>query len=163
LEIAISQFAPGSETVKESVVHTAVGVVDYQKTGNIIVESPNPLGPPIPVGLCKNCQAVSVGPGPIAQQCPLCGADANHDPTYSIVNLSQPKGFRTWTGTQRDYDGNFEWMPRATKPRIGIRQLNMTPVPNSNFELLSGQDYIYIVNDNAGQQFCFQKYAGPNS
>jgi hypothetical protein len=43
LSIAISQFAPGSETVKEDAVFTAAGVVDYQRRGNLIVEEPDPL------------------------------------------------------------------------------------------------------------------------
>ena len=34
LDIAISQFAPSSETVKDGLIHTRVGVVDYQPQGN---------------------------------------------------------------------------------------------------------------------------------
>jgi hypothetical protein len=83
-----------------------------------------------------------------------------HEPRYSIVNLSQPRGFRTLYGRQHDFDGNFEWMPRATKPRIGIRQLNMTAVPNRNCEVWSNQDLIYVVNDNNGELFQFEKLAG---
>jgi hypothetical protein len=45
LDIAISQFAPSSETVKDGLIHTAVGVVDYQPQGNSVVEQPTPLGP----------------------------------------------------------------------------------------------------------------------
>ena len=56
LDIAISQFAPASETVKDGVIHTAVGVVDYQPQGNSVVEQANPLGPPIPIGMCRRCQ-----------------------------------------------------------------------------------------------------------
>lgn len=158
LDIAISQFAPGSESVKEGVVHTSVGVVDYQRQGPAVIEEPNPLGPPISVGLCKNCQAVNVGN--VGQSCLLCGADPAHVPAYSIVNLSQPRGFRTFYGRQRDFDGNFEWMPRATKPRIGIRQLNMTAIPNRNCEVWSDQDLIYVVNDNGGTLFNFEKLVG---
>ena len=33
LDIAISQFAPGAETVKDGVVHTSIGVVDYRRIG----------------------------------------------------------------------------------------------------------------------------------
>lgn len=158
LDIAISQFAPGSESVKEGVVHTAIGVVDYQRRGTSVIQAPMPLGPAISVGLCRNCQAVNVGN--IGQSCQLCGADPLHVPGYNIVNLSQPRGFRTWYGRQHDFDGNFEWMPRATKPRIGIRQLNMTTVLNRNCEVWSDQDLIYVVNDNNGALFQFDKLAG---
>lgn len=158
LDIAISQFAPGSESVKEGVVHTAIGVVDYQPHGTSVIQAPTPLGPAISVGLCKNCQTVNVGN--IGQSCQLCGANPLNVPGYSIINLSQPRGFRTWYGRQHDFDGNFEWMPRATKPRIGIRQLNMTTVPNRNCEVWSDQDLIYVVNDNNGALFQFEKLAG---
>jgi hypothetical protein len=155
LDIAISQFAPGSETVKEGVVHTAVGVVEYQRQGTMAVQLPNPLGLPIPVGLCRNCQAVNAGN--LGQSCQLCGADPQHDPGYSVVNLSQPKGFRTWFGRSRDFDGNFEYTPRATRPKIGIGQLAMTPLPGRNAAVWSDQDRIYIVNDNNGELFRFEK------
>lgn len=158
LDIAISQFAPGSETVKEGVVYTAIGVVDYQRQGTNAVQAPNPLGPPIPVGLCRNCQAVNVGN--VGQSCQLCGADSQHDPAYSEVNLSQPKGFTTWYRSSRDFDGNFEYTPRATRPKIGISQLVMTPLQQRNAEVWSDQDRIYIVNDNNGNLFQFEKLRG---
>jgi hypothetical protein len=155
LDIAISQFAPGSETVKEGVVHTAIGVVEYQRQGTMAEQMPNPLGPPIQVGLCRNCQAVNAGN--IGQSCLLCGADPQHDPAYSVVNLSQPKGFRTWFGRSRDFDGNFEYTARATRPKIGIGQLAMTPLPGRNAAVWSDQNRIYIVNDNNGDLFRFEK------
>lgn len=58
LDLAISQFAPGSETVKEALIHTAIGVVRYQRRGNQTVEIPNPLGPATPVGVCSRCQSM---------------------------------------------------------------------------------------------------------
>ena len=33
LDIAISQFAPGAETVKDGLIHTAIGVVNYRPQG----------------------------------------------------------------------------------------------------------------------------------
>ena len=80
-------------------------------------------------------------------------------PQLQRCESSQPRGFRTWYGPQPDFDGNFEWTPRATRPRIGISQLTMTAVPNLNCELWSDQDLIYIVNDNNGDLFDFEKLA----
>jgi DEAD/DEAH box helicase domain-containing protein len=153
LDIAISQFAPSSETVKDGVIYTAVGVVDYQPQGNRVTEEPNPLGPPLPIGLCRRCQAVDGSPTP-AQTCLVCGA-AN--PDYEQVILSQPRGFRTWFGAGRDFDGVFEWTARASRPKIGMTPIGMTPV--ANFEIWSGPDTVYVVNENDGQQFEFEKLA----
>jgi DEAD/DEAH box helicase domain-containing protein len=153
LDIAISQFAPSSETVKDGVIHTAVGVVDYQPQGNAIVEQANPLGPPQPIGLCRRCQAVDGSQNP-AQACPVCGAAP---PNYEQVVLSQPRGFRTWFGTSRDFDGVFEWTARASRPKVGVMPIGMTPV--ANFEIWSGQDTVYVINDNDGELFDFEKLA----
>ena len=51
LDVAISQFAPGAETVKDGLIHTSVGVVSYRPQGNLAVPVPNPPGPPRPIGL----------------------------------------------------------------------------------------------------------------
>src|SRR3546814_2424385 len=56
LELAVSMFAPGAETVKEGTIHTAIGVGHYIRQGPLAVQDPNPLGPPVVVGLCGNCQ-----------------------------------------------------------------------------------------------------------
>lgn len=155
LDIAISQFAPSSETVKDGVIHTAVGVVDYQPQGNSVVEQPNPLGPPLPIGLCRRCQAVDGSQNP-APSCPVCGAA---QPDYEQVNLSQPRGFTTcpWFGGSRDFDGVFEWTARASRPKVGVTPIGMTPA--ANFEIWSGQDTVYVINDNEGRQFDFEKLA----
>lgn len=153
LDIAISQFAPSSETVKDGVIHTAVGVVDYQPQGSVVVEQPSPLGPPLVIGLCRRCQAVdgSLNPAPA---CPVCGAAP---PDYDLVVLSQPRGFRTWFGGSRDFDGVFEWTARASRPKVGVMPIAMTPA--ANFEIWSGQDTVYVINDNDGQLFDFEKLA----
>ena len=62
MDIAISQFAPGAETVKDGVVHTAVGVAHYRRSGNRVREEPSPMGDEVLVGTCQNCQAVSFNP-----------------------------------------------------------------------------------------------------
>jgi len=156
LDIAISQFAPGAETVKDGLIHTAVGVVDYRPQGNRPQEAPDPLGPPIPVGVCSACQAVD-GNQPPAPSCPVCGATAQQDPGYRVTNISQPAGFRTWYGRSRDFDGTFEWTPRASRPKMGVALLQATP--RANFEVWADQETVYVINDNDGRLFDFEKIA----
>lgn len=154
LDIAISQFAPGSETVKDGLIHTAIGVVDYRPHGNNVIEEPGPLGPVITVGQCASCQAVD-GSQPPPASCAVCGATTAQDPGYRVIDLAQPAGFRTWGGTSRDFDGTFEWTPRASRPKMGV-----TPLPGNqraNFEVWAGQETVYVVNDNDGRLFAFEK------
>ena len=156
LDVAISQFAPGSETVKDGLIHTAVGVVDYRPHGNRATETVDPLGRPIGVGVCSACQAVDDTQPPSAS-CLVCGATAHQDPGYRIVGLSQPAGFRTWYGKSRDFDGTFEWTPRASRPKMGTTLVQGTK--RANFEVWAGQETVYVINDNDGQLFDFEKLA----
>ena len=157
LDIAISQFAPGSETVKDGLIHTAVGVVDYRRQGNRPAEAANPLGPPLDVGICSACQAID-GNQPPSPSCPVCGATPTEDPGYRCISLSQPAGFRTWYGGgSRDFDGTFEWTPRASWPKMGLTPLPVTQ--QANYEVWAGQETVYIINDNDGRLFDFEKLA----
>jgi DEAD/DEAH box helicase domain-containing protein len=154
LDLAISQFAPGAETVKDGLIHTSIGVVDFRPQGNAVIEQPNPLGPPWPIGFCRACQAVDTQPGPAAT-CPVCGTTSQQRPGYEVIQLSQPLGFRTWFRENRDFDGVFEWTPRASRPKMGATlQPLMT---QANFGIWSGQETIFVVNDNGGRCFEFIK------
>jgi hypothetical protein len=158
LDIAISQFAPGAETVKDGLVHTSVGVVKYRPQGNRVVQEPNPLGPPRLIGFCGNCQAVDAQPALGAASCPVCLSPAQPRTGYEVIQLSQPLGFRTWPNSYRDFDGVFEWTPRASRPKMGATIQPLTP--RANFGVWSDQETVFIVNDNAGRGFDFFKVNG---
>jgi hypothetical protein len=153
LDLAISQFAPSAETVKDGIVHTSVGVVDYRPQGITVVEQPDPLGPALVVGMCRQCQAIDGSPNP-APTCAACGAV---QPDYELVRLSQPRGFRSWFGRSRDFDGVFEWTPRASRPKVGVAPIQLAPV--ANFGIWSGIETVYVINDNEGRQFAFERLA----
>jgi hypothetical protein len=156
LDIAISQFAPAAETVKDGLIQTAVGVVNYRPQGNRPAEVAGPLGPPLPVGVCTACQAIDDTQPPPAT-CPVCGATPQQNPGYRVTTLSQPAGFCTWYGRSRDFDGTFEWTPRASRPKMGIAQLPLAQ--RANFEVWADQETVYIINDNDGRLFDFEKVA----
>jgi hypothetical protein len=63
LDIALSQFAPGSQTVKDKEVHTACGVADFAPQGQIVVAldgfAPSLGMPNQRVGICRNCRALA--------------------------------------------------------------------------------------------------------
>ena len=160
IDLAVGQFAPGSETVKDGLIHTAVGVVKYRPLGGRAVELANPLGAKIRLGLCAACQAVDGGQPP-APSCPVCRAAPTDDPGYNVITLSQPAGFRTAYGHSRDFDGTFEWTPRASRPKVGVKPLLMTP--RDNFQVWAGQDTVYVINDNHGRLYDFQKLQGSES
>jgi len=160
LELAVSMFAPGAETVKERAIHTAIGVVHYRRQGQRAVEEANPLGPSVPVGICGNCQHVeTVNPGVLA--CPTCGAPAgNGEREYRSIDLRQPKGFQSYYARARDYDGAFDFVPRAARPKVGRPPFAINP--HLNFDVGAGLGSLYVINDNGGNLFQLAR-VWPNS
>jgi DEAD/DEAH box helicase domain-containing protein len=154
LDIAISQFAPCAETVKDGLIHTAIGVVDYVPGPGRIDEVPQPLGAARAIGLCGACRAVDDQPVP-GRVCPVCGAA---DPDFKVIQLSQPLGFCSGYRGSRDFDGVFEWSPRASSARAGatLRPL----VPRANFGVWSGEETVFVINDNGGNGYDFRKLDG---
>jgi DEAD/DEAH box helicase domain-containing protein len=161
LDVAISQFAPGSETVKDKAVHTACGVVELYPQGNTITTAPG-LVPALTqgnqsLGLCSNCQAVIYPyitlnePLPGGQRspttpCPVCGVkDA-----MRYIDAREPKAFFTDLQPE-DFDGQFEWQPRSTRPSLSIGANVGTLASVLNASVSAFNDNIISVNDNGGE------------
>lgn len=158
LDIAISQFAPGSETIKDKTVYTACGVVDlFPRSKDVGVREG--FVPPLPkenrpLGRCLACHAVSeleskIPPpagenAPQKIECPICG---NHD--MLVLDAREPKDFFT-DHQPRDFDGNFEWSPQATRPTLSFNTQMSNPSGCRNVILRRDQQHIYSVNDNGG-------------
>ena len=159
LDIALSQFAPRSQTVKDKAVHTACGVVELYPQGNKIESKPG-LVPALTqenksLGLCGNCQAViypykllnKPHPGyqePPKDVCPVCGVDA-----LRCLDAREPTGF--FTNLQpEDFDGQFEWRPNATRPSLSVNAQVGNVQRTLNASVSAFNDHIISVNDNGG-------------
>ncbi|HEX2094450.1 MAG TPA: DEAD/DEAH box helicase [Longimicrobiaceae bacterium] len=145
LELAISSFAPGSELVKDKAVHTAAGVVSLRPAGGTVIVEPGlvpRLGEPNPRPLtfCSNCQGVF--PEVIGGPCPLCG-----QMNLRTIDAREPTGFFS-TLQAEDFDGQFEWNPRSTRPSIGVRPHALQPIDNA--AVAAWPEDVISVNDNGG-------------
>ena len=158
LDIAISQFAPGAQTVKDDELLTSVGVVEYIPSGRTVQTAPDPLGEYKRKGICRRCQALVEEPQPTGG-CPTCGAPRARD-DYRTVDLSEPPGFTTWWQAEAEYNGMFEFTPRALRARLGHPPGQ--PTDRLNFCVDEGSSRIYRINDNGGEDFGFRKIAGQN-
>lgn len=159
LDIAISQFAPDSQTVKDKAVHTALGVVDiFPQGGNGIGVAPG-LHPALnepsrKIGLCSNCRAVvpydeatdTIRADDQVQPvtCPVCNTI-----NLRIIDAREPRNFFTDQDPQ-DYEGQFEWQPRASYPSLSFkRDDNDNVVKNARISTLS--DRVISINDRGGE------------
>jgi hypothetical protein len=158
LDIAISQFAPGAQTVKDDLLHTSIGIVEFAPQGDEMIEVQDPLRNPRPVGICRQCQGL-VTVNPIPGPCPYCAAAFNDKDGYSITQINQPPGFCSLWRPLAEFDGNFEFTPRALRARIAAEQ--HSPRSQRNFIVDSlPQCRVHKINDNEGKNFEFQKWDG---
>jgi DEAD/DEAH box helicase domain-containing protein len=157
IDIAISQFAPGSQTVKDKAVHTAIGVVDLVPQGARIRTRPG-FDPPLhepsrKIGVCSKCRAIvtqtelteSVHASEPIQKlvCPVCNSSDLH-----IVDAREPRNFFTDQNPQ-DYEGQFEWQPRATYPSLDFNSSgNNQKISNASVSTIS--DRVISINDSSG-------------
>lgn len=148
LEIAVSQFAPGSETPKDKAIHVAVGVASWDSIGGRAVKHPAPLGPREDLLYCRDCLHLEPANGRDPTACPVCG---KADPVFSRIDFAQPLGFRTdWR--PRNYDGRFDWRPTASTGRLSPGEPK-SEATVANLEARIGSDRLYVVNDNGGAGF----------
>jgi len=150
LDIAVSEFAPGAQVVKDKMVHTAIGVADWFPAVGRLKPNPESLGLGEQVTYCRDCLYLEQGPAS-SQFCPICGADASR---YRSTTLAQPAGFRSDV-QGADFEGSFEWTPRSLTPRIVTEQQAAATVRFQRGRIESWRGRIYTINDNNGLDFHF--------
>jgi ATP-dependent helicase YprA (DUF1998 family) len=148
MRIAISEFAPGNEIVREKKVYTPIGVAGFRPVGR----EPEPvpaLGPVVDVGLCEICKGIDPDAG---DSCPHCGAG---DPDYTIMALSRPAGFRTaWSGYDvQPYEGISQKLSRASTPKLATPQSWEIEHSCDGMVVRGTHHQIWQVNDNGGGGF----------
>jgi len=159
LDIAISEFAPGSEIVKDKAVYTPVGLVAYTPRGPQWAPVADPRGPTSDVGLCRACGAVD--PRGTPERCPACQTPAADDGLYRVAAVCQPEGFRTSYQPPADYDGTYEFTPRAGHARLSLDNPDALDRSQPHaLDLRYGKADVLVVNDSAGADFRFGHVAG---
>jgi hypothetical protein len=146
-DIAVSEFAPGSEVVKDKAVHTAVGVVDfYQHANGFWGQGEDPLGPVTEAGLCSSCMGITFED---SADCPTCAAI---EPAFRRVNLVQPTAYRT-SFKPRDYEQLSEPTARASQPRLSLPLVPGYLVRNALAKVANAE--VIVTNDNNGEMYRF--------
>lgn len=157
LAIAITDFAPGREVVKDKAVHTAVGIASWHPRGGKVVADANPLGPREPVAFCRSCLYIESDARYDA--CPLCG---EIEPYFRNVTIAQPLGFMS-DFSPRDFDGSFQYATRSIPPRLMPDTKSLRVRDHDGARIESGRGRIYVINDNDGRGFRFAPSAHARS
>jgi DEAD/DEAH box helicase/Helicase conserved C-terminal domain len=158
LAMAVAQFAPLSEIVRDGRVYPVVGVAAFVPVRPRPRPEADPLGPERIISTCRACSYLDETPAgapPAAAagaSCPRCGAGPDH---YTSMPLREPLGFRA--GRSRDFDGNFSWTPRAVSVRALTDLDRLRPVPAASAVCYSGPGHRFVINDNRGDLFSFRQ------
>ena len=153
IEIAISQFAPGSETVKDKKIHTSIGIVSYKPEGDRMVPDCG-IADEKTIGFCADCKAIFTSNNVHEKKCRICGSEA-----YKPIQALEPKGFLT-NFKPDDAHEFFSWTPRSTYSRLPSdtskilqKERNFSWGTESKLKLVS-------VNTNSDRLFTLQKQRG---
>lgn len=158
--MAVSQFAPMSELVRDGRVYTAVGVAAFEPTRPRPRACEDAMGIRRMVTSCRTCsylEDTEAAAAPPAGECPRCGAGPE---SYTTVDMRSPLGYRA--GPARDFDGNFSFSPRAVAARATTDLTTLTPVRLDSAVIFAGPGRRFVVNDNNGRGFAMQP-ASPGS
>jgi ATP-dependent helicase YprA (DUF1998 family) len=151
LDLAVTEFAPGSEMVKDKQVHSAIGVVGYVPGYPAPKTVDHPLEPSHTISSCRHCGSVgridSIGS---RRTCGTCGSAE-----YLEMKLAEPAGFRSdyWP---EDFEGSFTRSARGSTPRISPG-LDLTRSESDGALAFSGPADVFVINDNGGRKYRFAK------
>ncbi|MGI8729301.1 MAG: DEAD/DEAH box helicase [Solirubrobacteraceae bacterium] len=146
LRLAITEYAPGNEVVREKLVHTSVGVVGFRPTG-FRPEPLPPMGAESDMGICEDCSGID----PQASgACPDCSST-----NQRIERLSRPPGFRTsWSARDREpYEGSVERLSRSSSPKLATPATWDEEHFTCGLHVEGAHTPIWQINDRGGSGF----------
>lgn len=154
LEIAVGQFSPGSEVLRDKRLFTCVGLAYFEPRGRRVYPV-DPLGECISMFRCRECRGILLAPGNAGEErpCTICLGTMVNIPLY------QPRGFLAHRETQ-DYE-------------VGVQRGGLSDLPMLAFgELGGGNRYgnattvsfregaeVFLVNDNREELYPFTRMA----
>lgn len=157
LDMALSQFSPGGELVKDRQIHASAGFAAYEVRGQH-VQAVDPLGPPLPLLRCDECESTTVlresEPDDHPSEsvpCPVCGATAR------LISVHEPLGFRT-TYSSRPYDDVMESKALISLPQLALNADAVGSEPAGGVTLsVCHLAEVVRINDNEGAGYTGRK------
>jgi Lhr-like helicase len=146
MRLAISEYAPGNEVVREKLVHTSVGLVGFRPTG-FRPEPLPPLGAESDMGICEDCSGIDPEASGV---CPDCGSR-----NQRVDRLSRPAGFRTsWSPRDREpYEGSVERLSRSSSPKLATPAQWDDEHFTRGLHVQGAHTPIWQINDRGGAGF----------
>lgn len=157
--IAIYEYSPGSELIRDKMLHHTVGIVGYSTSSTNT--SSIPSYPEVKTAtICQSCLTASVerqkdsaaeisgGMRTSFQTCPVCGESGSK---FSRLKVVEPAGYRT-TYTPGSFELGQRASIRRTIPKIGFAAPQGREERNFRAPLLPGTS-IYSIATDGGKEF----------
>lgn len=151
LTLSISEFAPGSEIVKDKRILKSVGIVSYvTKFGKVVEED---LENSLRYGICRCVECKTIySTKPPKGECIQCGN------LLEDLKVISPKGYCVDEELPRkDFDGRFEFSSRAGEVSLDPNSNLNSKILISNIQISSNtipdQGIVHQLNDNNGELF----------
>ena len=147
LDIAIGNFAPGSEVLKDKSINVCNGFAAWNYTGHSV----RPIYPLINlkyINKCKSCGFIKLNTSAeLSDPCSVCKGETRTDKMY------EPLGFRT-TYEPRDFDGQADRGGLSQEPALGVIDIDYRGFKMDGLWVNSlAQQDVLIINDNDGLLF----------
>jgi DEAD/DEAH box helicase domain-containing protein len=151
LNVAISQYAPGGDVIRDGEVHHAAGFAAYAGSSRH-AQAIDPLGVPVPVRACDGCGFTELDAGD-DPACIVCG-----QPTRAF-DLYEPLGFRT-DYRPKSYRGSLSRGQSSSDPSFSPTGLATSTRTVGTVTLaLYEQSRVAEYNDNHRALFTLERQA----
>ena len=158
LDLAVTEFAPGSQKTKDKRVYKAIGftapLLPNNKSEYLIPAEPLPARQWM--ARCEQCHYTKTSDErPLDTSCPNCGCPSNgRHPSFRVFQFAVPLAFRTDLGRGKDSQEETEFLPTGAATIAESDSQEPCRVAETNSETaLSRSGRVYRVNDRSGRLF----------
>lgn len=156
LDLAITEFAPGSQRTKDKRIHKSIGFTAplfYRGSKWQTGSEPLPLRRWMAMcGKCHNTTTCEIRP--MMEFCPECGCGTEEESGFRVFQYAVPLAFRTSLGPGKDDNDEEELLPTGVSTVAASDQNASEPVPLTNSSVVfSGSGRVFRINDRGGQLF----------
>ena len=157
LDLAITEFAPGSQRTKDKRIYQAIGfTAPLLRRGNQWHPSTeDPLSSRRWMTLCGQCHyTVTHDDNPLSDHCPVCGCGNDSDPSFRTFQFAVPLAFRSSLDRGRDALEDTEFLPTGVSTVAESDQAPCLQVKGTNSATaFSKSGRVYRINDRQGRLF----------
>ncbi|HEY9692455.1 MAG TPA: DEAD/DEAH box helicase [Oculatellaceae cyanobacterium] len=155
LDLAIAEFAPGSEKTKDKRIYTSIGftaaLLPDQKNG--LVPAGEPLSGRKWMLRCQRCQNTETSDVRLENTvCPKCGA--TDEEGFRVFQWAVPLAFRTSLNSGNDAKNEYDVLITGAGSVAESKPQDFNLIDNTNTQIaFSESGRVFRVNDNRGQLF----------